>query len=153
MTNNALAPRGVTPGTPVTLVAAAVAGQSADGLTLLSFPGVVDPALSIYRPTSFYGFTFGPPAHAQRLTDHQANIRAVAISLVARSTEPERILVGATPLGTVLNQDRLPAWVDPAQRALPAVVDVNPAVGHYLRVRFDTTVPVRNMMARAMTDF
>ena len=51
---------------------------------------MVPPGSSIYLPTSFFGYTFGPPAAATRLTDHQGNIRAVMVSMVARSPDFDR---------------------------------------------------------------
>jgi type IV pilus assembly protein PilW len=143
MTNAALAPRGTVPGVAIAAArgAAAAGATSGTALTLLDFPGTEDSTIFRYGPTSFYGYTFGPPAHANRLTDHQGNIRAVRVAIVARSPDPDPSLAGregdiALP---VLNLDTLPAWIDVSDR--------------YARARFDTTVPIRNMAARAMTDF
>ena len=38
-----------------------------------------------YAPSSFYPYTFGPPPAAERLTNHQANVQAIRVSVLARS--------------------------------------------------------------------
>jgi type IV pilus assembly protein PilW len=140
MTSNDLAPRGIVPGAPIAMVRGSPGATAGDGLTLLQFPGLVQPGVSIYRPTSFYGYTFGPPPASQRLTDHQANIRAVRVTVGARSPTPAPTSnVRTTQIVPVMNMDALPAWLDPSD--------------HYARVTLTTAVPVRNMAVRAMTDF
>ncbi|HSN91485.1 MAG TPA: prepilin-type N-terminal cleavage/methylation domain-containing protein [Anaeromyxobacteraceae bacterium] len=140
LTSNALAPRGAVPGKGIPMVRAASGTLGGDGLTLLDFPGLVEPGVSIYRPSSFYGYTFGPPPANQRLTDHQGNIRAVRIAVGARSPTPApSSSIRTTTIVPVMNMDALPAWVDTSD--------------HYARVTLTTAVPIRNMAVRAMTDF
>ncbi len=141
MTSTALAPRGSVAGTAVSMARGATGATSGTALTLLSFPGVVPAGQSIYKPTSFYGYTVGPPPNAARLTDHQANIRAVRIAIVARSATPApsgRAAQNAT-IVPVFNMDTLPAWLDRSDL--------------YARVTLTTAVPLRNMIGRAMPDF
>lgn len=140
LTNPALAMRGGTPGTAIVFAAGDMGTASAEGLTTVQFPGPPQGTLSAYRATSFYGYTLGPPAHDRRLTDHQGNIRAVRVAVRARSNVADRT---APPLRDVLspllNLDTLPAWVEEDDR--------------YNRVVFSSTVPLRNMVVRAMNDF
>ena len=96
LTNTALVPRGTVAGTPIAFAQGATGVTTGDGVTTLLFPGFVDPALSEYRPTSWYGYALGPPPSNQRLTDHQANIRSVRITIVARGPIPTRARRTAT---------------------------------------------------------
>jgi type IV pilus assembly protein PilW len=140
MTSAALATRGVTPGKPITMQPGEQGGTgTADVLTLLQFPGPIDPSVSVYRATSFFGYSVVPPAHARRLTDHQANIRAIQIALVARSPTADTVAVGGRFALPILNMEKLPDWIDQQ--------------GQYARVRFDSTVLLRNMIVRAAADF
>jgi type IV pilus assembly protein PilW len=139
MANPALAPRGTTPGVPIAFAPGALGVTGGDGMTTLQFPGLVDPALSPYRPSSWYGYALGPPPADQRMTDHQANIRAVRIAIVARGPEPEPGPPRVEPFAPILNQDARPAWIRP---------DVP-----FNRARLETTILVRNTTARGMTDF
>jgi type IV pilus assembly protein PilW len=141
LTNPALAMRGGTPGTAIAAAAGDLGTASAEGLTTLQFPGPPQGTLSAYRATSFYGYSIGPPPHDRRLTDHQANIRAVRVAVRARSNVADR---GVPPLRDtlvpLLNLNALPAWIDVQN-------------DRYSRVTFVSTVPVRNMTVRAMNDF
>jgi type IV pilus assembly protein PilW len=141
MTNSALTPRGTTPGTQITLTAGATGAASANGLTTLQYPGLVNPGQWEYLPTSWYRYAVGPTpmVASERLTDHQANIRAVRIVIVARGPDPDPVLGRPDVLLPILNQNALPSWI--------------PASTPYSRARVETTVPVRNMVARAMNDF
>jgi type IV pilus assembly protein PilW len=140
LTNTALAARGSVPGTPITFTQGDLGATAGNGMTTLRFPGTItDPATeTVYDPTSWFGYAVGPPPASQRLTDHQANIRAVRVSLRARApaTNPSGGAPGA--LVPVLNQDTLPAWIDPR---------VN-----YDRARVDGTILVRNMVSRGLLD-
>ena len=85
-----------------------------------SFPGHArEPGpTTAYTPSSFYPYTFGPPAAAERGTNHQANVQAIRVSragtLDRRRTSRARTRAdGFLPL---LNQARLPAWVDRLRR-------------------------------------
>jgi type IV pilus assembly protein PilW len=141
MSNAALEPRGATAGTAIVMARAADGATAGDGMTLLDFPGIVAPGISLYKPTSFYGYSVGPiRVDPHRLTDHQGNIRAVRIALLARSATPApSSSAGDAQLTPVLNMDALPAWLDPN--------------GNFNRVRLTTAVPLRNMVAAAMPDF
>ncbi len=144
MTNPALAPRGTIPGTQIALTPGTVTGASTTGtgLTLLTYdPTAAAPGQGEYEPTSWFRYAVGPtPAIADaRLTDHQANIRAVRVAIVARGPDPDPSRPRADVLLPLLNQNALPAWIQPNQP--------------YSRARVETTVPVRNMVARGMNDF
>lgn len=141
MTNAALTPRGTIPGTPITLTSSSTAATSGDGLTTLSYPGLVSPGQWEYLPTSWYRYAVGPtPMVApERMTDHQANIRAVRIVIVARGPDPDPALGRTDFVLPILNQNALPSWI--------------PATTPYSRARVEATIPVRNMIARAMNDF
>ena len=58
---------------------------------------------------------------------------------MARGPNPEPGPQRLDTLTPILNQDALPAWIDPL---VP-----------YNRARVDATIPLRNMTARALTDF
>jgi type IV pilus assembly protein PilW len=139
MNNPALAPRGATAGAAITFAGGALGTPSANGITTLQFPGgTPTTGQTAYAPTSWYGNAIGPPlpAGSPRLTDHQANIRAVRVSLVGRAPAPNATGPGTGLLLPVLNQNTLPSWVD--QRA------------SYGRTRVDATITVRNMVARGL---
>jgi type IV pilus assembly protein PilW len=138
MTNSALAARGSAPGTAIALTPDVLGATSGTGMSTLVFPGTVTASQTAYGPTSWFGYAVGPPAASQRMTDHQANIRAVRVSLRARAPSPNPSGGAPGVLVPVLNQDTLPAWIDP---------NVN-----YDRARVDATIPVRNMIARGLLD-
>lgn len=141
MTSTSLAPRGTVPGTAIAFTAGFPGNTAGSGMTTLQFPGVVFPGQTEYQPTSFYRYPVGPvPTVAdERLTDHQANIRAVRIAMVARGPEPKPGGGSIDLFLPLLNQNALPAWIS---RTIP-----------YHRTRVEATVPVRNMIARGMNDF
>jgi type IV pilus assembly protein PilW len=141
MTNAALAPRGTVPGTRIEFVPGLPGATAGDRMTTLQFPGPVAPGGFEYAPTSWFGYAVGPtPSVAnERLTDHQANIRGVRISMVARGPEPDPAAAREEVFAPVLNQNVRPAWI--------------PADVPYNRVRVETTVLVRNMIARALNEF
>lgn len=142
LTNATLAPRGATPGTGVPLTPGFPGAVAGDGLTTLEFPGIIPAGGSPYDPTSFYGYSVGPPPHARRNTDHQANIRAVRIAVRARNEYPDPQFVGGDVLVPLFNMNVLPAWI---------VGDE--AAGRYNRATFVSSVAIRNMVNRGMNDF
>jgi type IV pilus assembly protein PilW len=134
--------RGTTPGTRITWVPGMPGSTTGNAnVTTLVYPGVPDPGEWEYQPTSWYRYAVGPtPAvAAERLTDHQANVRGVRVVLVARGPEPEPSKARVEPLVPILNANALPPWISTTVA--------------YNRARVETTVPVRNMTARAMNDF
>jgi type IV pilus assembly protein PilW len=140
MTNSAaLTTRGTEPGTAITFTKGAAGATSGTGMTTLDYPGTPKTNVPEYGWTSFYGYPVGPPPNSARLTDHQGNIRAVRVALVARSStvDPNYVDGGQVPL--LLNMDALPTWIRPTER--------------FNRVTLETTVLVRNMVTRAMPDF
>lgn len=141
MTNMVLAPRGTIPGTAIAMAPGWPGATAGTGLTTLSFPGLVPPGQWEYQPTSFFRYAVGPipTISDERLTDHQGNIRAVRIAIVARGPEPEPAKRRTDILLPILNQNALPAWIS---TTIP-----------YNRARVETTVPVRNMTSRGMNDF
>jgi type IV pilus assembly protein PilW len=145
--------RGTTPGTAITFASGTVFSQlpppatetgsaTGTGLTLTHYDASAPlfPGKGEYESTSWYRYPVGPvPVVApQRLTDNQANIRAVKISIVARGAEPDPGR-GSDLMLPLLNQNALPAW--------------NPARVAYDRARVEATVSARNMIARGMNDF
>lgn len=148
--SGAITPAGATAGTALTLGAntAAAAGTAADTVTTTLFPGAAPPSgQTIYATSSFYPYTFGPPPANERNTNHQANIQAVRVSLLARSQEIDTRSSQRTALFLpLLNQNAVPAWVSAYANALG---------GHdgFQRVVLDTTVALPNMGTRAMTYF
>ena len=138
MTNAALVPRGTVPGVPIAFAAGMPGATAGDAMTTLQFPGLVDPNFSEYVPTSWFEYAVGPPPAIERTTDHQANIRAVRVTIVARGPDPDPGNPRTAILTPILNQSALPAWIDPR---VP-----------YGRARVDATVQVRNLISRAMLD-
>jgi type IV pilus assembly protein PilW len=135
---------GATPGTGTTFEQGYPGTADAtDHVTTLEFPGP-DPATgeSPYTPTSWYRFTLGPPAAAERGTDHQANIRAVRVALTARSPRPDPQLQ-AHRIPRSLNADDVPSWADPTGTGADG----------FQRVTFETTVHLPNMTIQGMTYF
>jgi hypothetical protein len=133
MTRTTLTARGSIPGTAITFTPGTpdTALASGDGMTTTQFGGTFD-------DKTFFTYAVGPPPANQRLSDHQGNIRAVRVSLRARAptANPTGGVTGV--LLPVLNQDRLPAWIDP---------NVN-----YDRARVDATIPIRNMVSRGIVN-
>lgn len=142
MTNASLPPRGAQPGVAVTLVPGFPGQSTESGLTVLDFPGAVAAGLSVYRPTSFYGYSVGPPPHATRTTDHQANVRAVRVAVRARAEHPDTAVVGGDVLTPLFNLNAIPAWITADEQN-----------GRFNRATFVSTVPLRNMVTRGMNDF
>lgn len=134
---------GATSGTGITFNAGFPgAPGTTDTLTQLVFPGPAPaPDESVYSPTSWYRYTMGPPADPERLTDHQANVRAVRIAIVARSPEPDFTRQSSPPM-LRLNQSAPAAWVGDAD-----------AKDGYQRVAFEATIPLPNMLSQGMVYF
>lgn len=135
---------GATPGTQITL-AGGYPGSTGttDRLTTLVFPGPA-PAdgESRYSPTSWYRFTLGPPQATERDTDHQANIRAIRVSLTARSPRADLQLQGR--LHTLrFNATATPAWADPGGTGRDG----------FERASFESTISLPNMVVQGMTFF
>ena len=118
--------------------------QADDVITPTVFPGTVAVGQFEYEPSSFYRHRLLTPLPAERETNHQANVRAVRISLVARSPEPDPASsanltwTAGSPLWR-MNQTAAPDWV--------------PADGGYQRTVLDTAVNLPNMTVRAMSYF
>lgn len=123
----------------VSLVRGAPGDATSNQLTTLSFPGAAPVGTeSVYSPTSWYRYYMGPPPAAERLTNHQANIRAVRIAVVARSPEPD-LTKRWMPPSLQLNQTAAAAWITPGDG--------------YERVSFETTIPLPNMTTQGMVFF
>jgi type IV pilus assembly protein PilW len=144
MANPALAPRGLTPGVAIALARGEPGAQSATAMTTLLFPGNVDPGFanpegSPYAWSSWFRWSVGPPAHARRLDDHQANVVALRIALSARpATQPTSQRPGLAR-GPLFNANAFQAWMG--------------ANDAWERVTFETTIPLRNMAVRVATDY
>lgn len=125
--------------TGATTFTSAAAGMTtvANQITTTLFPGA-SPATgqSVYSASSFYGISFGPPVPAPRLTDHQANIRAIRISLVTRSPGTDQSSPGDTFLP--LNMTSQPAWITGRQSG---------GRDGYQRALLESTVQVPNMLS------
>lgn len=124
----------------IVLAGGAPGDSTANKLTTLQFPGAApaDPKVSIYTPTSWFRHYMGPPAAAERLTNHQANIRAVRIALVARSPSPDLTRRTVPPI-LHFNQTSVASWIT--------------ANDGYQRVSIETTVPLPNMLVQGMPYF
>jgi type IV pilus assembly protein PilW len=130
---------GTTAGTGVTFTPGFPGDATANTLTTLVFPGATPVGNeTIYSPTSWYRYFMGPPADPNRRTNHQANIRAVRISIVARSPTPDRTVPSNPPI-LKYNQNAVPAWITSGDG--------------YQRVSFETTIPVPNMLTQGMVFF
>ncbi len=115
-------------------------GSAANTITTLQFPGPApEGSESVYSPTSWYRYYMGPPPDANRLTNHQANIRAIRIAIVARSPEPDRTVAGSTAPILNFNQTARPSWIT--------------ANDGYQRVSFETTIQLPNMLSQGMVYF
>lgn len=139
MTSTSLAPRGLVAGTAIAFAKGATGATTGNNLTTLLFPGTEKTGVPVYGWTSWYGYPVGPPPHTARLTDHQANVRAVRVGLVARSSTVDPTMQGGGKVPLLFNMDAAPAWIRPGDR--------------YARVTLEATVLARNMVARAMPDF
>jgi len=140
----ALPVAGSASGTPITLRTGVAADATAQALTRTDFPGTVAVGQFEYAPSSFYEYPLLAPLPVQRVTNHQANVRTVRISLVARSPEPDpgasaNLVWGAGSPLLRLNQDAAPLWVTPD--------------GGYQRTVVETSVNLQNMTVRAMSYF
>ena len=136
---------GVTPGTGITLSTTDTFGtpSTTNQLTRLVFPGPTpDAGESDYSPTSWYKFAIGPPPAAQRLTDHQANIRAVRILVVGRSSLPDT-RAGETSVYPAYNMNAAPAWLGGSTSMRDGLQ----------RVPLETTIDLPNMSVQGMTYF
>lgn len=138
MTNTALSPRGATAGTAITFNPGFPGVTGGEGMTTLQFPGTPVAGQPEYQWTSWFSYALTPPLPSQRTTDHQANIRAVRVSLVGRAPQSNATGPGSGSLLPVLNQSTYPAWVD--------------RTAAYNRNRVDATVAVRNMGIRGLLD-
>lgn len=144
MNNSLLGVRGLSGGTAIAFPAGRpteAASDSVDTITTTSFPGVtpIPTTESIYQASSFFAFPVGPPPSPLRLTDHQANIVAVRIGLVARSPDPQPDPTGGDGPRLLFNMSAQPSWIDPDTR--------------YARTTIETSIPVRNTFVRGINDF
>jgi len=139
MTNANLPPRGLASAMTLTAAEPSAASTTGDGMSTLVFPSATAPSgtQTIYDVVSWYPYSVGPPPAPARLTDHQANIRAIRMGMVVRSPTAGTNTADLTPLAPLYNMTRLPSWLD----ASP-----------YNRFRIETTVPLRNMTVRGMSD-
>jgi type IV pilus assembly protein PilW len=144
-----LDPVGRTPGTPITIRGgtSATATLDANRITRTSFAASADEAdTSYYENASFYSFRFSNPLPVERTRNHQANLGAVQVLLVTRSTAPNMDGAGSPPPGPqapVLNMNTTPAWIQD-------YVTERGGNDGYERIRLETTVNVSNMVARRL---
>jgi len=116
---------------------------SSNQITTTLFPGNPPAAgETVYAPSSFYTYRVGPPASAQRLTDHQANIVGVRMAVVTRSPGSDTETRG--DLFLPLNQTAQPAWIVDRQVA---------GRDGYQRALFESTVRLPNMTSAGMLYF
>jgi len=148
---------GEVPGTAVVWSSAnadqTVTGPAPQSIARTNFPGnAPQPSQTTYTPSSFYQYVSTDP---MRSTNHQANIRAVHIAMVLRSTEPDpasiSTLGGAPyvvgPAFTLLNQQGVPDWVKNAPKV--ALLDQD----GFQRVQVDTIINLPNMLVRSLPAF
>lgn len=138
---------GATPGSAVTF-ATGTAGTAANTITVTPFVDPSPPAPgNAYTAASFFPYTFGPPAAAQRLTNAQGNLQYVRVAFLARSSDLDTQSSGrADPFLPLMNQNALPSWITAYTNALG---------GHdgYQRVVLDTSISLPSMSNRGMTYF
>jgi len=97
MSSSALDPRGATAGTAIVMARAADGATAGDGMTLLDSPHRRAGTSLYSRPASTGTRSARSGSTLHRLTDHQGNIRAVRIALVARSATPAPSSSARTP--------------------------------------------------------
>jgi type IV pilus assembly protein PilW len=120
---------------------------TANTVTRTVFP-LLAPTLerSIYFPSSWFPHPLGDPS---RLLNHQGNIKAVRIGLVARSQSPAPdrgspfTVADGFRMFNYVGASGAPAWLAAGR---PASGD-----DRYVRVRTEITIPVPNMGTRAMS--
>jgi type IV pilus assembly protein PilW len=159
--NPAIPPAGTAPGVALAVSAgapnAAIATQrgapgsatdapAASAITRADFTSTVLADAKFYDQASLYEFGHGPPMAAERKTNHQGNIRAVQIVLVARSSGAARegstgLLPG--PGAPVLNMDVTPDWIAAWAAARGGSDGLE-------RVRLETTVNLPSMVSRRL---
>lgn len=140
---------GTTGALTVADAAATPPGTAAQTIVRTRFvdPMPLQPGASVYDYSSFmrYGTVKIPAA---RKTNAQANIRALAISVVARSPEPDPATssnlrwIAGSPLFR-MNQTAAPAWI--TAKARPGGDD------GYQRAVVDTDVVLHNMLTRTVS--
>ncbi len=147
LANPALGSVGTTSGTAITWGTVTAANQqqaTAGAILLTNFGSATGNTAAVYTPSSFYSYRYSDPI---RQTAHQANIRAVQLSLVARSPTPNPTAVPLLVTGyPLLNQAAAPSWV----AGLPKTAH---GTDGYDRTRADTTVNLPNMTVRSITGF
>ncbi len=130
---------GTTSGTAITFAAGAPGDAVANKITTLQFPGAAPAGTeSIYSPTSWYRYYMGPPPASERNTNHQANIRAIRLALVARSPTQDRTQSSVAPILN-FNQTAAPPWITSGDG--------------YQRVSIEATIPLPNMLTQGMVYF
>jgi type IV pilus assembly protein PilW len=124
-----------------------VTGTGTNRIARTAFPGN-DPTASqtAYAPSSFYTYAYTSDA---RKTVHQANIRALKIGLVIRSTDidPAALRANAVSAVGLLNQSALPTWLSSEPKMAQLGTD------GYQRVRVETTINLPNMLVRSLPAF
>lgn len=141
-----LAPAGLTPGTPITIRRADVAAPSTTANSIATTPFALGLGVDgqFFRRVSFYEYGFSPLA-AERRTNHQANISAVHVAIVARAPgAPAPGTRGSTvpgPGNTVMNLDTTPAWI---------LAGASGGLDGQERIRAETTVTLSNLASRRL---
>jgi type IV pilus assembly protein PilW len=152
-TNSTLAPVGLAPGIPVAVRPATAdrvgaPNLAANTITRPAFASIVYTDAQFYDRESYYAYRFGPPLALERTTNHVANVSAVHLAVVARSTAsaPAQArgehVPGFTTTSRVFNLDRTPAWI-------AAGADADGRDGNE-RVRVESTVLLPNMVSRRL---
>jgi type IV pilus assembly protein PilW len=120
------------------------ADRAPNAITRTAFASTAQVDATYYRRVTFSEFGFNPLAD-QRKTNHQANVSAVHIAVVARAAgapppDTRGTLVPGTG-NTVFNLDRTPAWIAEAAK--------DGYDGHD-RIRLETTLDLPNMRSRRL---
>lgn len=146
-----IAVAGSVPGTAISLLAGGTAtpDKTAQTIVRTDFPGPLAASGFVYESSSFYPYGLVKPP-AQRLTNAQANIRRLVITLVTRSPLPDNTRVANMRYGAGsplyrLNQNAAPTWIT-AEATATATGDDG-----YQRSVVETSVSLPNMTARTMT--
>lgn len=155
----ALASVGLSPGTGISFATGApnesirieraltgAADSTANRITRPDFTSSNEADAKFYSQASLFPYRFGPPLAPERTTNHQGNIRAVQVALVARSASiaPDggwNVVPG--PGSPVFNMNVTPAWIQ-------ASSTTSNGTDRYERVRLESTVHLSNMVARRL---
>jgi type IV pilus assembly protein PilW len=121
-------------------------GTAAHTITRPDFTSAVLQDAKFYTQASLFDYAFGPPIAPERKTNYLANVRAVQVMLVTRSSTPAPDGASSPvpgPSAPVLNMNATPAWLTGASTTTAGS-------DRFARIRLDTTVTASNMVSRRL---